>query len=107
MLEALAEHFEWFTNHPGISKESLSSMLHMQHNILPEENLLPDLYAKACKLIDPFLVKTEVYHACINDCILFRNKFATDVVCPKCNGNRYKHGTTSARNLSIFHLDHG
>ena len=60
VLEAVAQHFEWFTAHPGTSKQALSSMLHMQHNkILPEGNLLPDSYVSARRMIEPFLVKKE------------------------------------------------
>lgn len=45
VLGALAETFEWFTAHPGTSKESLSRVLHMQHHsILPSDNMLPDNY---------------------------------------------------------------
>ena len=48
VLEAIAQFFEWFTDHPATSKQALSNMLHMQHNsILPEGNLLPDSYASA------------------------------------------------------------
>ncbi len=45
VLEALAELFDWFTAHPGTSKESLSKMLHSQHHsLLPIDNQLPDNY---------------------------------------------------------------
>lgn len=103
VLEAVAQHFEWFTDYPGTSKEALSSMLHMQHNILPKGNLLPDSYTSARRLIEPFLVQKEVYHACPNDCILFRNLYAINTTCPKCNASQYKHGNLPARSSFIFH----
>ena len=31
VLQALVKNFHWFTEHPGVSKEALSSMLSMQH----------------------------------------------------------------------------
>ena len=105
VLEAVAQHFEWFTDHPGTSKEALSSMLHMQHNkILPEDNLLPDSYVSARRMIEPFLAKKETYHVCPNDCVLFRNKFASLTECPKCNANRYKHGVIPERKFVYLPL---
>lgn len=32
VLETLVHYFTWFSEHPGISEEALSSMLSMQHN---------------------------------------------------------------------------
>ena len=105
VLEAVAEYFEWFTDHPGTSKEALSSMLHKQHNImLLDGNLLPDSYISARRLIEPSLVQKEVYHACPNDCILFRNQFADKVTCPKCGASRYKHGNLPARKFIYLPL---
>ena len=105
VLDAVAQHFEWFTDHPGTSKEALSSMLHMQHNkILPEGNLLPDSYAAACRMIEPFLARKETYHVCPNHCVLFRNEFANMTACPKCNTSRYKHGVTPERKFTYLPL---
>jgi len=38
-------------------------------------------YASARWLIEPHLIQKEIYHACVNDCILFQNEFATKNVC--------------------------
>ena len=89
MLQALAKYFEWFTAHPGTSKKALSEMLRIQKSILPDNNLLPDSYISARRLVEPLFVKTQVYHACPNDCILFRNQYADNIACPMCNANRY------------------
>ena len=43
----LVQHFHWFTQHPGISKDALSSMLAMQHKFLPTGNNLPSSYEAA------------------------------------------------------------
>ena len=59
--QALAKHFEWFTDHPGCSKESLSKLLKMKHeSILPQGNILPSSYQSAFKLIEPLLLKPRV-----------------------------------------------
>jgi len=47
LLQTLAQYFEWFTAHPGTSKEAFSEVLHLQHSTLPNGNLLPDSYAAA------------------------------------------------------------
>lgn len=97
LQQTLAKYFEWFTAHPGTSKKALSRMLHMQKSILPLGNLLPSSYSLAQRLLEPLLVKTEVYHACPNDCIPFCNQYAKETVCPKCNASRYKSGKQPIR----------
>ena len=72
LLQTLAQYFEWFIAHPGTSKEAFSEVLHLQHSTLPNGNLLPDSYAAALQIIEPFLVKPVVFDACPKDCILFR-----------------------------------
>ena len=37
VLEAVAQHLLWFTDHPGTSKQALTDIIHMQHHsILPK-----------------------------------------------------------------------
>lgn len=60
VLQALVEHFQWFTLHPHIRKEALSDVLYMQHHtILPQGNLLLDFYPAAMKLIELFFSETH------------------------------------------------
>ena len=55
VLQALVQFFTWFSEHPGISKEALSSLLHIQHhNILPPGTLLPTSYQAALTAIEPY-----------------------------------------------------
>ena len=82
------KHFRWFTEHPGISKEALGSMLRMQRGFMPDSNL-PDSYEAALQAIEPYLVDTIVYDVCTNDCIVFRKEHAESAQCPKCGSNRY------------------
>ena len=32
----------------------------------------------------------NAYHACPNDCLLYRNEYENDVVCSKCGEHHYK-----------------
>ena len=104
LLETLAKHFEWFTSHPGTSKEALSEPLCMEHSILPEGNLLPDSYSSAYRLIEPYLIKPQVFHACINDYVLFCNEYLTYTKCPKCNSPRYKNKTNDSPYRKFVYL---
>ncbi len=89
VLNVLVEHFHWFTQHPGISKDALSSMLAMQHKFLPNGNNLPSSYEAALRIIEPYLTQPVVYDVCRNDCIVFRNEYASLVKCPKCDSGWY------------------
>ena len=91
VLEAVAHHMLWFTDHPGISKDALSVILHMQHHsILPQPNLLPFSCSGALGLIEPFLIKPLEFDVCPNDCVIFCGEHAALVRCPMCNSDRYK-----------------
>ena len=88
MLHTLVEHFRWFCEHPGVSKEALSSMLAMQKTVLPIPNQLPGSYEAALRVIEPYIVSTVVYDICVNDCILFRKEYSCLTQCPKCGSDR-------------------
>lgn len=106
VLQALVEYFTWFSEHPGMSKEALSSMLSLQHNsILPPGNFLPETYEAALKAIQPYLIKPVVYHVCPNDCIIFRGSSADLLHCSQCHSARYISGTSiPARTFSYLPL---
>ena len=104
LLEAVAQHLLWFTDHPSMSKQALTDILYLQHHsILPEGNLLPDSYCKAIRMIKGYLVEPIVYDVCPNDCIIFRCTFSDLDKCPKCNANRYKSGGSSSIPVRTFH----
>ena len=99
LLEAITQHFDWFTAHPGTSKQALSHILHMQNSsILLAGNHLPSSYDAALKIIDPFLIQPVTFHACI----LFRNDYSDSISCPNCQAPRYKHGTVPAKKFSYL-----
>ena len=106
VLDALVQYFLWFCEHPGISKEALSSLLATQHGILPPGNQLPSSYETALRVIEPNLVQPLVYDACPQDCILFRGEYASLSKCPKCSHGRYvpNGGTIPARRFTYLPL---
>lgn len=106
VLHSLVKYFSWFCEHPGISKEALSSMLAMQHEMLPVGNALPDCYESALRVIEPYLVQSVVYDACPNDCLLFRGDYKDMLQCPKCGEKRYisEKSQTAARRFTYLPL---
>lgn len=103
ILQAVAQHFIWFTAHPGTSKQALSDILCMQHHeILPSGNLLPDSYNSAMKVIEPYLLQPLTFHAC--DCIIFRNEYHSLTHCPKCGSSRYKNDMVPVRRFIYLPL---
>ena len=90
ILDAVVKYLYWFSDHPGISKEALSDMLKMQHlEVLPPGNKLPGSYCDNMKLVEPFLIQPILFHACRNDCIVFRGAYTDLNTCPTCNASRY------------------
>lgn len=106
VLETLGGYFYWFSSHPCISKNALSDLLYHEHyHVLPEGNNLPSSYEQAYDFIKPNLLPTECYHACPNDCILFRKTdYSTLKNCPKCNGDRYTINGKPVRRFFYYPL---
>ena len=109
VMEVLAGYFHWFSSHPSISKSALSSLLAHEHcNVLPKGNNLPSSYVQAYNFIKPNLLPTECYHACPNDCILFRKTDRYDYTklkkCPKCNESRYAANGQPRRRFLYYPL---
>ena len=61
VLQTLARYFQWFTEHPSISKAALSDILPSKKRILPQPNNLPRTYKEACDFVKPFLLPFETY----------------------------------------------
>lgn len=74
LLQAVASQFLWFSSNPGISKESLSHQFTVEKYLLPANNVLLNNYEEAFTVIKPFLVNTISFHACPNDCVLFKHR---------------------------------
>lgn len=90
LLNALVKYFKWYSEHPGISKEALSDILRLEHSeVLPSGNKLPSSFTDAMKLVEPFLIQPILFHACPNDCIIFRNEYAHLDVCPVCGASHH------------------
>ena len=108
VLQALAGYFQWFTEHPSTSKSALSSLLQLKKLLLPQPNNLPGTYHEAYNFLKPFLLPFETYHACPNDCVLFRKTTRYDysklAMCPVCGSNRYYSCKKAKRKFVYYPL---
>src|SRR3954466_11037024 len=70
---------------------SFNANMEFLHDRLPNGNTLPTSIEEAKKIVCPLDLPHVKYHACINDCIIYRNENAEKTICPKCNASRYKN----------------
>jgi hypothetical protein len=54
----------------------------LKNKVLTSDNHLPDSCTKAKKMLKMLGVEYISYHACLNDCILYKNEYANKVICP-------------------------
>ena len=69
---------------------SLDELLKYLKDVLPAGNLCPSSVDEAKKIVCPLDLLHVRYHACINDCIIYRKEHAGKTSCPVCNASRYK-----------------
>ena len=74
----------------GWSDKSLTELLVLLKNMLPNDNKLPNSHYEAKKILCPVGLEYKKIHACRNDCVLYRKEFAELRNCPTCGVSRYK-----------------
>ena len=57
--------------------------------VLPSDNVLPNSYKKVKKFLKMLGVEYVSYHACLDDCILYRGEYVVKEMCLKCGHDRY------------------
>lgn len=73
---------------------SLDMNLKFLHDVLPDGNVLPKSIDEA-KVLCPLDMEPIKYHACKNDCIIYRNEHSKLIRCPTCKAPRFKRGNNS------------
>ena len=71
---------------------SFDKNMKFMHDILPEGNTLPSSIEEAKKVVCPLDLPHVKYHACINDCAIYRGDYKDMTTCPVCGHGRYKSG---------------
>ena len=60
-----------------------------KYKVLPSDNVFPGSCKEEKQLLKMLGVEYISYHACINDCILYRRESADKEICLKCGHDRY------------------
>src|SRR3954464_3114994 len=75
-----------------MDRRELNENMEFWHDRLPEGNTLTSSIEEAKKIVCPLDLPHHRYHACINDCIMYRDEYKDRTTCPKCGHGRYKVG---------------
>jgi hypothetical protein len=86
----------------GWSDKSFTALLTLLKDMLPANNVLPNRTYEAKKMLCSIGMSSDRIHACPNDCVLFRNEYASLKECPKCNVSRYKKQLIPAKVVWYF-----
>ncbi|XP_054782392.1 uncharacterized protein LOC129289620 [Prosopis cineraria] len=81
----------------GWSDKSFTENLTLIKQLLPANNELLRTIYEVKQMLRSIGMSYEKIHACLNDCILFRNKYASLMECPKCNALHYKENGKSPK----------
>jgi hypothetical protein len=74
----------------GLSDKGFEKLLKIMKK-LPKDNELPDSTYEAKKVLCPLGLEVQKIHACINDCILYRDEeYENSEACPVCTALWYK-----------------
>ena len=73
-------------------------------DVLPENNTLPRSIDEAKKVVCPLDLPYVKYHACINDCALYRDEYEDRVTCPVCGQPRYKRGNKKVPHKVVWYF---
>jgi hypothetical protein len=71
---------------------------------LPKDNTCAGSLNEAKKIVFPLDLPHTKYHACFNDCIIYRNEHADETTCPVCEADRYKRGTNKAPRKVVWYF---
>lgn len=69
----------------------------LKHQILPVDNELPEDRNRAKNMLRSIGMDYNTYHACPNDCILYRQEYEDVVQCPQCATSRYRQDVQGER----------
>lgn len=61
----------------------------LKEKVLPRDNVIPLLCRKAHKSLKDVGVECHSFHACINECILYKGPYEKLTIRIKCDTNRY------------------
>jgi len=74
----------------GWTDTSFTKLLVLLKEMLLENNTLPIRNYEVKKLLCPMGLEYQKIYACLNDCVLYRDKFTSLNACPTCGLSRFK-----------------
>jgi Transposase family tnp2/Domain of unknown function (DUF4218)/Transposase-associated domain/Domain of unknown function (DUF4216) len=88
-LGSTLELLQWKAEN-GVRDKAFDKLMTILKRKFPKDNELPENTYEAKKVICPLGLEVQKIHACINDCILYRDEHADKNKCPVCGALRYK-----------------
>ncbi|KAK1613292.1 hypothetical protein QYE76_036965 [Lolium multiflorum] len=88
----------------GWTDTSIDDILEYLKDLLSSGNTCPGSLAEAKRITCPLDLPHEKYHACINDCIMYRKEHVDKTKCPVCDAERYKKGKKKAPRKVVWYF---
>ncbi|KAK1601555.1 hypothetical protein QYE76_037204 [Lolium multiflorum] len=83
---------------------SVDDILEYLKDLFHAGNTCPGSLAEAKRITFPLDLPHEKYHACINDCIIYRNEHVNKTKCPLCDTDQYKKGKKKAPRKVVWYF---
>ena len=85
----------------GISDNAFTDLLSSVGSLLPEDHVLPVNAYEAKKTLSNLGLEYIKFHACPNECVLYRGVNESASECPKCSLSRWKLGKDGKARVNI------
>lgn len=99
-LESMLKLHNWKSRF-GISDSAFTELLSSVGSLLPKDHVLPVNAYEAKKTLSDLGLEYIKFHACPNDCILYRGVNVDASKCPKCDLSRWKVGKDGKPRINI------
>jgi hypothetical protein len=96
LLEMKARH--------GWSDSSIDDLFQWLKKRFSKDNTCAGSLNEAKKIVCPLHLPHTKYHACVNDCIIYRNEHVDKTTCLVCEADRYKRGTKKAPRKVVWYF---
>lgn len=90
-LESMLKLHNWKARF-GISDSAFTELLSSVGSLLPKDHMLPPNAYEAKKSLSDLGLEYVKFHACPNNCVLYRGVNSNASECPKCHLSRWKVG---------------
>nr|XP_017228874.1 PREDICTED: uncharacterized protein LOC108204092 [Daucus carota subsp. sativus] len=99
-LESLLKLHNWKSRF-GISDSAFTDLLSSVGSLLPKDHVLPVNAYEAKKTLNDLGLEYIKFHACPNDCVLYRGLNIDASECPKCHLSRWKVGKDGKPRINV------